>query len=224
MVRNVIVKPGAGAKFEEFIGKYKEAAEKINAPYYWLASQAAVGGGDSYDIVLQFSSWKAFDNPRDVLKDAFGANEAKRLWSLLEDSAVSTTTAAYTANPELSRPAPQSNQAEVAVLLIHLTVRPGMDMQFYEYAKKVKEATDATAPNLYWTMLMPDIGASGPLVAIPISSWSDLDTSGKPIPQRLTEHLGAAEGFRVQAMGQAAVESLTTKVHRVRMDLARPQQ
>jgi len=220
--RNVVVKSGANARFEEFIGKVKEAVEKTDSSDRWYASQNVVGDGNSYIFVTPFSSWELFANPQDVLGDAYSDREVKRVLGLLESSVESMSTAVYTVNQDLSRPAPESDQPNVAVLQYHVTLNSGMDQQFNEFVSKLKEATDAVAQDQYWVTLSPGIGASGPVFVIFAKSWSQFDTESSPVPQRLTEHFGEEEATRLLEMWPSIINSGSSTMNRPRPDLANP--
>lgn len=222
LLNKIVVKPGMNDKFEEFAGKFKEAVEKTGAPYRWLVSQSFVGGGNSYNFVVPFSSWGVFAEQREVLKEAYSQREVNRLMGLLQDSVVKEKSAAYSLNMSASRPAPQSDTPNVAVVLYYITPKQGMDQQLVEFARKIKEATDATAPELYNEFLNPGIGADHFLVVIPVKAWTDLDTQAKPIAQRLTEHFGKEEGAKIMEQGEASVANFKSKLHVIRPDLALP--
>ena len=146
ILEKYVVKAGTNDKFEEVIKKFKEAVNKTKAPYRWLVSKSFVGGGNSYNIVIPFTSWGTFSEQRDVLKEAYSKREVDRIMGLLEESVIKEKVIAYTFNVDASRPAP-SGTTEVAVQLYYIRVKQGMEPQFREFAKQVKEATDATAPD-----------------------------------------------------------------------------
>jgi len=220
ILEKYVVKVGANDKFEEFVKKFKEAVKKTNAPYRWLASQSFVGGGNSYNIVIPFSSWGTFANEKDVLKEAYSKREVDRIMGLLEESVVKMKSAVYTMNMDASRPLP-SGTPEVAVQLLFITPKQGMDQQLQQFATKVKEATVATEPSAYFEFFNGDIGAKGDLVVLPVKAWTDLDKELKPIPQRLTEHFGEKDAAKIMELG-ASVANIKSTLHVVRPDLANP--
>lgn len=222
LILNIKVKPGANKRLEEFVGKYKDAVNKISAPDRWLASQAFAGGGNSYNFVVPFSNWTTFANPRDILDEAYNDREERKVLGLLEDSAVSMTRTAYTVNPDLSRSGPASDQQELGVILIYTKLNPGMEAQFAEFMTKLREATDATAPNAYWTTLDSNFGGSGPLIVVPVRSWAQLDNPEKQAPQRFTEHFGEKESQRLMALLPRIFASAEVILHVARPDLANP--
>ena len=222
LLYKVVVKPGMNDQFEEYIGKFKEAVEKTGAPYNWLASMTFAGGGNGYHFVVPFSSWGTFAEQRDVIKEAFNKREVNRIMGLYQDSTEKEKTVSYSINMDISRPAPQSDQPNVAVNLFYITPKQGMGQQFVQYARKIKEATDATAPDAYYEFLNPGYGVNSFLVVSPVKTWKDLDTPPKPIPQRLTEHFGAEEGAKIMEQGNASIANFKSKLHVVRPDLARP--
>jgi len=221
MVRTIVVKPGTNAKFEEFILKIKEAAEKTNAPYRWFASESFAGGPDTYNTVLIFNSWTMFEGQQDLLEAAYNKREVSRILKLLEDSVESSTSTVYTLNTALSRMAP-AGQEELGVILANLTLNSGMNEQFVDFMGKLKVATEATTPNAYWETWMPDFGGSGPLIVIPVKNWSQLDTPDKPLAQRFAEHFGDQEGKQIMEQLPKIVASASFILHVNRPDLARP--
>ena len=220
LIRKVVVKPGANVKFEEFVRKYKQAVKKTGAPDRWMASQSFVGG-NNYNFVTPFTSWGAFARESNVLAQAYDDKEVKHLWELLQESVAKEKVINYTFNTDLSRVAP-AGQQNVAVILYKFKLHMGKEQKFAEYVRKIKEATDATAPEDHWEMLDPGIGAKGPLIVIPIKAWTDLDKPNKPLQDRLTEHFGKKEGMRIFRQGEATIEKFSSSLHRVRLDLAFP--
>lgn len=221
IVEKYVVKAGTNEKFEEVIKKFKEAVNKTKAPYRWLVSQLFVGGGNSYNIVIPFSSWGTFAEERNVLKEAYNKREVDRIMGLLEESAVKVKRVAYEFNADASRPAP-SGTPEVAVVLFYIKVKQGMGPQFQEFAKKVKEATDATAPDAYSEFFNPGFGADSYLVVVPVKDLKDLDKENKPMMQRMTEHFGKEKGAKIMQDGLATVESFKSQLQMIRPDLALP--
>ena len=221
MVRTTVVKPGTNAKFEEFILKIKEAAEKTDAPYRWVTSVAFAGGDESYNTVLLFNSWTMFDGQQDLLEAAYSKREVTRILKLLEDSVVTTHSTVYTLHTELSR-MPPADQEELGVILAELTLNSGMNEQFADFMGKLKVATDATAPNAYWETWTPDFGGSGPLIVIPVKNWSQLDVQEKPLPQRFAEHFGEQEGRQIMETLPKMLSNASFTLHVNRPDLARP--
>ena len=221
IVRKYVVKVGANDKFEEAVKKFKEAVKKTKAPYRWLASQSFVGDGNSYNIVIPFSSWGTFAEERNVLKEAYSKREVDRILGLFEESVVKTKSAAYTVNMDASRPLP-AGSPEVAVLLLYINPKQGMGQQLQQFATKVKEASVATEPDAYFEFLNGGIGAKGNLVVIPVKAWTDLDRELKPIPQRLSEHFGEKEGAKILETGGASIANEKTNLQVIRADLANP--
>lgn len=221
IVEKYAVKSGTNDKFEEVIKKFKEAVKKTNAPYRWLVSQSFVGGGNSYNIVIPFSSWGTFANEQDVLKEAYSKREVDRINGLMEESVVKMKSAVYTMNMDASRPLP-AGTPEVAVELLFITPKQGMEQQLQQFAVKVKEATVATEPAAYFEFFNGGIGANGALVVLPVQAWTDLDRQIKPIPQRLSEHFGEKEGAKIMEMAGASVANIKSTLHVVRADLANP--
>jgi hypothetical protein len=222
------VKPGMQRQFEEFIHKFRDAVEKNRGPQRWLAN-AAVSGSPVYTFTREFGTWTEFgqDAPEPLVA-AYGEQEAGRLLGLLQSSVACESTTIYVARPDLSRPAPAnaaSTATPVAVRYIDVNVKLGKEQQFESYMKKVIEATNATAPNAFFQTRQRMFGpgnSSGYRVDVEFQKWSDLDTPDKPPPQRLTEHFGAAEGERLEALGNDSITGFSRRLNRVRADLGRP--
>ena len=221
IVEKYVVKSGTNDKFEEVIKKFKEAVQKTKAPYRWLVSQSFVGDGNSYNIVIPFTSWGTFANQQDVLKEAYSKREVDRINGLMEESVVKMKSAVYTMNMDATRPLP-GGTPEVAVQLLFITPKQGMEQQLQQFAAKVKEASVATEPAAYYEFFNGGMGANGDLVVIPVQKWTDLDRQLKPIPQRLSEHFGEKEGAKIMEMAQTSVANIKTVLHVVRPDLANP--
>ena len=221
ILEKYVVKAGTNDKFEEVIKKFKEAVNKTKAPYRWLVSKSFVGGGNSYNIVIPFTSWGTFSEQRDVLKEAYSKREVDRIMGLLEESVIKEKVIAYTFNVDASRPAP-SGTTEVAVQLYYIRVKQGMEPQFREFAKQVKEATDATAPDAYSEFFNPGFGADSYLVVVPVKDLKDLDKPNKPLIQRMTEHFGKEKGAKLMQEGEATIASFKSQLQMVRPDLALP--
>jgi len=221
------VRPGMEGQLEEVITKFRDAVEQLNGPQRWLASQS-MSGNPIYTINIPFATWAEFGPPPaggDPLFTAFGEEEARRVIGLLGTAVESIATTIYVARPDLSRPPPESDATPVAVLYIDLNVRLGMEQQFEDYAKKIIEATNATAPTAYWAMRQRMFGpgnAAGYRVVVTFQQWADLDVEPKPLPQRLQEHFGVEEGARLETLGLGAIQGVNERLNRVRSDLARP--
>jgi len=226
------VKPGANAQFEEFIGKFKAAAEQTNSSLRWLASQS-VSGNPVYTFTRSFGSFAAFGDAGPDLTKAYGAPESARLLGLLQASAVNESTSIYVARPDLSRPPPAAAAgaaaaaAPVAVLFVDFAVRPGKEQGFEEYTKKLIVAANAKTPNMYWIMRQRAFGPGntpGYRVIVTFQKWADLDTPPKPQQQTMLEQYGAAEAARLEGVANDAVQGATQRLNRVRGDLGRPPQ
>jgi len=224
-VLTVEVKPGAEGQFEEFVSKFRDAAEETESPVRWNAS-SAVTSGNSYVFTRPFGSFAALEGAGPELNEVYGEEEAGRLLGLLQASAASMSTTIYVERPDLSRPWPELEGTPAAVLYIDLNVRFGMEEQFEAYAGKVKEATDATAPNAFWLMRQrvfgPGTNNGAYRVVVVFPQWTDLDTPAKPIPDRMREHFGAEESARLQTEIGDALQAVRENLYRVRADLARP--
>lgn len=221
---SVEIKPGTAPQFEEFLSKFKAAAEQTDSPLRWTAAQS-VSGSPIYTFTRPFQSFAAFGDAFPDLAKAYGAEEGARLMGLLQSSAVSESSSIYMLRQDLSRPWPQLQGSPAAVLFIDIEVRPGKELVFEDYAKKLVEATNATAPNEHWQMRQRMFGEGGSAmyrVVVVFPEWANLDMQPAPIQERISEHFGATEAYRLEAGMTDAIEGVTQRLNRARPDLARP--
>jgi hypothetical protein len=218
----VHLKPGTNAMYEEYRKAMKAAAEKTKAPNQWRMGREMTGSSNVYVIDRSFDSWEQFAAPGPDLEAAFGKAEAKRLQGLVQSSVESASTATYTIRADLSRPFPANRPVPASVTHVYISPKPGAQAQFESLVKKLVTATAATAKDQYWIMGAPGAGAEGRYLVIDLNmKWTDMDTPGKPIPQRLAEHFGATEGQLVWAELQGTVERMETVIGRPLPDLSR---
>jgi hypothetical protein len=220
------VKPGMNAQFEEFISKYKAAAEQTNSPYRWTVAQS-VSGNPVYSFTRPFQSFAALSDARPDLNKAFGAAEGARLLGLLQASVEGESSAIYVARPDLSRPRPEPGiqGTPEAVLFVDITVKSGKEEAFEGYAKKIVEASNAKATDQYWQIRQRMFGP-GQLpvyrVVVVFAKWTELDRPGMPMSERLKQQFGAAEAERLEAIANDSIQGVNERLNRVRADLARP--
>jgi len=213
------VAAGREQAFEQVSMKFKAAADKVGSPAY-IGYSAAIGNDGQYAFVSPFSSYKEFADQRNVLAEAYEGEELAEIGQMFQDSVTSTDSYVIIPRPDLGIAAPEFETPPEILLLVEVTVKNGMGEQFVEYLGKLKEATQAVSPDLYYTALMPGFG-SGPIWRFAIAqNWADLDTPPKPIPQRLVEHFGKRAGEKIDRDGTDAIESIEFTVSRVRPDLS----
>ena len=223
-VLTVEVEPGANAAFEEFILAFRAGAERTGSSLHWLASQNEVGDGNTYTFTRQFGNWAEFENPANgFMVEAYDEAERARIVGLYNDSVESVSSSAYIARPDLSRGGGPVIPEPAAVIYLDIKVHQGMGPRFEAVVRKVVEATATAAPDLYWITLATSFGVAGTYRFVTVvDEWEDLNTPPKPVPQRLIEHFGAAEGSRLAQEAASVIESINQKLRRVRRDLARP--
>ena len=213
------VAPGLAQEFEQVSMKFKAAADKIKSPAYFGYS-AAIGNSGQYAFVSPFNSYQEFATQRNVMAEVYEGEELAKLGQSFQESVSSVDSYVIVPRPDLGIAGPEFENPPEILLLIAVTVKNGMGPQFEAYLEKLVEATKATAPDLYYNAFQPGLG-SGPIWRFGIAqNWVDLDTQGKPIPQRLTEHFGKRNGERIYQDGQDAIESVEFTVSRVRPDLS----
>ncbi|MCZ6501289.1 MAG: hypothetical protein O6945_02100 [Gammaproteobacteria bacterium] len=210
---------GRAQEFEQVSMKFKAAADKIKSPEYFGYSPG-IGNNDLYAFVSPFNSYQEFATQQNVLAEVYEGEELAEIGQMFQDSVTSTDSYVIVPRPDLGIAGPEFETPPEILLLIAVTVKNGMGLQFEAYLEKLVEATKATAPDLYYNAFQPGLG-SGLIWRFGIAqNWVDLDTQPKPIPQRLTEHFGRRNGERIFQDGQDAIESVEFTVSRFRPDLS----
>ena len=213
------IAPGHIQQFEAGSMKFKAAADKVGSPAY-NAYSAAIGNNGQYAFVSPFNSYQEYATQRNVMAEVYEGEELAKLGQDFQESVSSVDSYVIVPRPDLGIAPPEFETPPEILLLIAVTVKTGMGPQYVEFLEKLVEATKATAPDAYYSAFQPGFG-SGPIwrFGIPMN-WVDLDTPGKPLLQRLTEHFGKRNGERINQAGQDAVESVEFTVSRVRVDLS----
>lgn len=216
----ITVRPGMNQQFEEVIRAAKAAADKTKAPNQWRIARSLTGG-NTYIIDSGFASWAEFAQPLPNMEAAYGASEARRLGGLFQASVESVSRATYTYRADLSRLWPDNTTA-AAVEHTYVTPKPGRGQTVESLVKRLIEATNAVQKDNYWIMASPGAGADGRyLVIIVHPKWTDMDAPGKPIPQRLSEHFGAADGQAMWTALQDSTDRVETVIGMAMQDLSR---
>lgn len=214
------IAPGTNAIFEEVSMKFKAAADKLEGIPPYFAFSPAIGNDGVYAFASPFSSFANLAAQRQVLVEAYEPEEVARLTGLIRESVVRTNTYIVVPRPDLGIPAPDSDSPPEITLSLSVTVKPNMGPQFQDYLKKLIEATKATDEGTYWSTFQPGFGARRVWGIRIATSWKNLDTPPKPIPQRLTEHFGKRVGERIYQDGQDAIEDIEVAIERYRSDLS----
>jgi hypothetical protein len=218
---SVEIKPGSQGQFEEFIVKFKQAADLVGTVPTWFASSPGVGQDNIYTFATPFKSFGELAEQRPILQEVYEAAEVTRLLALYQDAVVSTQTYLMHPRPDLSRSAPPRESPAEISLTVGITVNSGMVPEWEEYVKKLIEATDQTAKDAYWNAYAPGFGATPRSFAVRIlMNWVDLDIPNKPFPERLNEAFGKREGAKIFAAGEASVANIEYAIRRNRVDLS----
>ncbi len=218
----VNLNPGGAAAFTQFMTKWVEAANKINYAGHWSATARAAGGPDNIGFARPFWSFAELGDQTAPLVEAFGQDEAMKLGKSISGSVASTQTEIYIMRPDLSRPAPPSKDPVVAMLVLQIDIKPGMQVAYENYVKKIVEASNKTN-QANWIGLSGGPGSAHDyIVGIPYTSWAAMDTQPMSILKRLTTAFGEAEGQKISAAGAAAIENINTVLRRSRPDISRP--
>ena len=219
------IKTKPGSVVAPIFTTLRQAMDETRTPFYWLVAQAA-SGEERLVIATLYDSYSFMDvNWTGALGQALETDELVQFGNAIQNSFLSMSTARYVARPDLSRqPAtpPPPNTPPDAVIMLDIEVAPGRNADFEAYARQVIEATDATAPNLYWNMVSPVFGTNNYLVSVFIQEWEMLDTPAKSIVQRVVEHFGERRGGQLVENANEFVVSVKTDLFRTRPDLSRP--
>ena len=111
MIATVTLKNGAQPQFEEFQRKFSAAAKQVESPIHFMVSTNLVGGGGHPTYYLVFPMQKFGDRdgwaewgPFDVLRKAYGQEEAVRLVGLVSDATLTRESIIVGYRSELSYP------------------------------------------------------------------------------------------------------------------------
>jgi hypothetical protein len=215
------VKPGSQGQFEEFIVKFKQAADHLGTIPTWYASSPGIGQDNIYTFATPFKSFGELAEQRAILQEVYEAEEVTRLVDLYQNAVVSTQTYVVHPRPDLSRRAPPRESPAEVVLTVSITVNPGMVPAYEDYVKKLLEATDQTAKDAYWNLYAHGIGATPRTFTVRIPmNWVDMDTPNKPFIERLNEAFGKRQGAKIFAAGQATIANMEYAIRRNRPDLS----
>ncbi len=213
------VAPGQEQAFEQVSAKFKAAADQVKSTPY-AGYSPALGNDGQYAFASSFSSFADLANDENPMAQVYDAEELMEIGEMFQAATTSTESYVIVPRPDLSVPAPEFDQPPEILMLIEVTVKNGSGPAYAEFIAQLKEASLATAPDLYWNAFQPGLG-SGPVWRFGIAmNWVDLDTPGKPIPQRLMEHFGQRKGERIFQSNLDAVESIRYTVARIRPDLS----
>jgi hypothetical protein len=103
------VKYGKGDDFRSAIGRIYDAAKKTNWPFHFRWERLANGGpGGTYVLLVDHANWASFDDDpnvkplRDILREAFGEQEAMSVIERLNSSIERTNSELVEFRPDLS--------------------------------------------------------------------------------------------------------------------------
>lgn len=214
--------PFTDGQFESALGTLRSAMNESGTPFYWLVAESQSGEAH-YLFAQPYSSFSVMDIDVDSgIGAALGQDEIETLVSNLQSSISSASTARYVGRPDLSRSNPEeSNAVPDAVIIIKIQPANGMADELEAYMTQVIEATDATAPNVFWNTMSPTFGANHYIVVVTVPEWEDLDTPAKSVNQRIIEHFGERRGERMVENSAGYIANLETNLYKTRPDLAR---
>jgi hypothetical protein len=216
-LRTTEVHPGKNAVFEAALLKIIEATRQTTPDSGFATEVAAFGPGSTY-YALSFYDKFSDVKPEPLLVDAFGQEEAARVVAMFAESVKSTRVQAFIPRADLSRLDEVADFEVVWTVLI--TVNPGMVPQYERYLEQVVEATEKIDSDRHWFTYGPSAGSANTFrIAIPMK-WTDLDSSGMPIAERLTEAFGERRSQSIQESGRTAVAHVETLLTIRRPDLS----
>jgi hypothetical protein len=214
------VKPGTAPQFEQFMAKYREAANRTNLKATWLANSSLFGEQGVYRFARPFTRVSELAEQSTPIVDAFGPEEAAKIFQLAASSVESSYNEPLFSRTDLSRAPPPGAQA-VAVLILTINVKVGANDAYEDYVRKIIEASNKTDQGRWLAFSGGPGSQSDYTVIIPYTSWEAVETQVMPIPERLRETFGKREGTRIYEAGTATIETLNTEMVRARPDLSR---
>jgi len=220
-VLTIEVKPGTQSLFENFVGKYKAAADKVKGVPSWFASSPGIGSNTTYTFAQPFGSFAELFQDRNILTEVYDEAEIADIMGMARASMVKSSSAVYMHRGDLSRSFPASDKPPVITLFIGFRVREGKSAAFENYVKKIVEATDKVAPDLHWESYAGVFAADLDYgVRVPMWNAAELDTVPMGIQERLVKAFGKREGDRIYDAGQATIADQQNGISRVRTDLS----
>lgn len=213
------VASGQEQAFEQISAKFKAAADKVGSTPY-IGYSPAIGNDGRYAFASGFTSFSTFATDDNPMAQVYSPAELAEIGGMFQAAVESTETYVIVPRPDLSIPGPEFEKPPEILMLIEVTLEENAGMGYADFIAKLKEASAATAPDVYWNTFQPGLG-SKPVWRFGIAmNWADLDTQGKPIPQRLMEHFGERKGEKIFEDGREGVVSVRYSVARIRPDLS----
>lgn len=109
--------------------------------------------------------------------------------------------------------------------LVEVQVKPGHEVAYEEYLKKIGEAADETGSPMSWSTFSVAVGKSGSTyrVALPFEKWGDRD-GWLGVREVLVKAYGENEGTKIYTAGGAHVANISSRIWEVIEDgTANPQ-
>ncbi|MDA0927134.1 MAG: hypothetical protein O2861_03535 [Proteobacteria bacterium] len=206
VVTQVEVEPGAAGQFETFVRNYKAAAEAIDWPTAWTASQIAVGNTNSYTFVSAFTSHSQLSVPSAaLLSQAHSADEVVEIVQDLRESVKSLVTGTYYLREDLSNPFPQAMSNPEVFVTIGVNIEPGTNLDFEYWIQRVADASDSN----FWNGLVKGYGEGFNYVFRTPTSWAALDQAPTSPQQRVLDQYGPIAGTAITDLAAgSAVEAV----------------
>ena len=219
------IRTNSGTLADPVFNTIRQAMEETNTPFYWLVAQAA-SGEERLMVATLYDSYSFMDvNWTGAIGQALAPDELVQFGNAISTSFKSITTARYRARPDLGRTPPPVQGVQPppdAVVTLEIEVANGRNADFEAWALQVVEATETSAPDMYWNMLAPAFGTNNYLVTAFIPQWEMLDVPAKSVAQRVIEHFGERRGNQMLEDSNEIVLSVKTELYRTRPDLSRP--
>jgi hypothetical protein len=220
----VTIKLGTEPQFEEFIRKYREAHDKVGTTAGWAAYSTILGPENRYLFASNFASFANLPTSGGPLVEAYGEAGAREVLALWRDSVLTSTSSTRVLRPDLSAVAEDTGDGPASHIYFELvTVRPGKNEAFEEWARRFSEATRKVMPGITYFGYEPLIGANNVYsFAAPVANPAEIDGWSMPLYERVERACGKRERDRLAALAEASVVSVENRLDVVRPDLARP--
>jgi len=221
-VLQVRINPGTQPQYEQLVRRFVEANDKLKTDIYWSASTSQFGPAGMYTFARFHSSLATVQaNPRNVIAEAFGAEEASKQLAVIAETTSESRNGLWMQRPDLSVTPPDGTNA-VNLGVLRVTISPTGNAAYEEYLAKVVEASRATAPEGYYIAYAPGWGAENTYAFV--SPFPDLGELGPPqlsIPELLVKHFGKREADRLMKVRSSVVVGQESVMGNVRSDLGR---
>lgn len=217
------LQPNAQNQYEALLKKFTAAHKQLDTKRHYFVSTQVIGSPTTYTFASFFRSFADMDMPpRNVMVEAYGAEEAAEMLAPIEGKVWSQATGMWTRRLDLSPNQPESAAPPAMINWLTVTIKPYGNGPYEEYLQKVAEATNQITPDAPYVVWAPGPGANNTYgFANPVASWAAMDESAVvPVPVRLERAFGKREAERLLKQRTEVVESQSIYMSRGRPDLS----